>query len=329
MRILVTGSAGHLGEALVRTLRAQGRAADRARHRRLAVHRRGRLDRRSRRSSTAACAASTRCCMRPRCTSRTWPRTARQAFVDTNITGTLNLLEAACATRRRRVRVHQHHQRVRRRADAAARRAGGVDHRGRDAGAEEHLRRRPRPPPRTCASCSIATSGCRAWCCAPRASFRSPTTKPRCATSYATATSRPTSSCTGAWTSQDVVDAHLLAMERAPALGFGRYIISATTPFGRDDAEALRRDAAAVLARRVPGYEAEYARRGWRMFPGIERVYVNARRARRWAGGRATILLPCWQICAPARTRAAQPGARVGVKGYHGEQWRDGLYPVD
>ena len=32
---------------------------------------------------------------------------------------------------------------------------------------------------------------------------------------------------------EDVVDAHRLAIERAPGIGFGRYIISATTPFGR------------------------------------------------------------------------------------------------
>ena len=31
---------------------------------------------------------------------------------------------------------------------------------------------------------------------------------------------------------QDAADAHLLALDRAPAIGFGRYIISATTPFG-------------------------------------------------------------------------------------------------
>ena len=30
---------------------------------------------------------------------------------------------------------------------------------------------------------------------------------------------------------EDVVDAHRLALERAPELGFGRYIVSATTPF--------------------------------------------------------------------------------------------------
>ena len=41
----------------------------------------------------------------------------------------------------------------------------------------------------------------------------------------------------------DVVDAHLLAAERAPPIGFGRYVISATTPFRRDDAARLRSDA--------------------------------------------------------------------------------------
>ena len=76
---------------------------------------------------------------------------------------------------------------------------------------------------------------------------------------------------------EDVVEAHLLAMERAPALGFARYVISATTPFTADDLGALRGDAAGVVRRRFPGYEAAYAGRGWRMFYDVERVYVNAR----------------------------------------------------
>jgi nucleoside-diphosphate-sugar epimerase len=76
---------------------------------------------------------------------------------------------------------------------------------------------------------------------------------------------------------EDVVSAHLLAIEKAPAIGFARYIISATTPFGRDDLLDLRAHAPAVVKRRVPDYEAEYARRGWRMFPGIDRVYDNER----------------------------------------------------
>src|SRR5262249_3791819 len=34
---------------------------------------------------------------------------------------------------------------------------------------------------------------------------------------------------------EDVVTAHLLALERAPAIGFARYIVSASTPFTRND----------------------------------------------------------------------------------------------
>jgi UDP-glucose 4-epimerase len=60
-------------------------------------------------------------------------------------------------------------------------------------------------------------------------------------------------------------------------VGFGRYIISATTPFSRDDVAELRRDAASVVSRRVPGWDAVYARLGWRMAPHIERVYDNSR----------------------------------------------------
>ena len=75
---------------------------------------------------------------------------------------------------------------------------------------------------------------------------------------------------------QDVVDAHLLAVEQQAArIGFDRYIISATSPFGANDAKLLCRDAHSVLARCVPRFAAEYARRRWTMFPGIDRIYVN------------------------------------------------------
>jgi UDP-glucose 4-epimerase len=62
---------------------------------------------------------------------------------------------------------------------------------------------------------------------------------------------------------QDVVDAHLLAVEKATKIGFGTYIISATTPFLHDDLQELRVNAPSVLRRHVPAYEAVYADRGW------------------------------------------------------------------
>ena len=46
----------------------------------------------------------------------------------------------------------------------------------------------------------------------------------------------------------------LLAAERAPAIGFGRYIISAMTPFTPSDLVELRRDAPLVVRRLVPQF---------------------------------------------------------------------------
>jgi UDP-glucose 4-epimerase len=76
---------------------------------------------------------------------------------------------------------------------------------------------------------------------------------------------------------EDAVAAHLLALDRAPSIGFGRYIVSATTPFVPADAAALVDDAPGVVRRLFPDQEAEYRRRGWTMFPAIDRVYDNAR----------------------------------------------------
>jgi nucleoside-diphosphate-sugar epimerase len=71
----------------------------------------------------------------------------------------------------------------------------------------------------------------------------------------------------------DAAEAHLAALERAPAIGFGTYIIAAPTPFERSDAAALKQDAAAVVARYFPDAPDLYARRGWRLPASIGRVY--------------------------------------------------------
>ena len=117
----------------------------------------------------------------------------------------------------------------------------------------------------------------------------------------------------------DVVGAHRLALERAPAIGFGRYIVTATTPFSRADLAELRVDAPAVLRRVVPEHEDVYAARGWRMFPGIDRVYDNAR-ARDELGWR-----PRYDFAyALERLRAGEEprselALAVGARGYHAE----------
>jgi nucleoside-diphosphate-sugar epimerase len=127
---------------------------------------------------------------------------------------------------------------------------------------------------------------------------------------------------------QDAVDVHLLASRLAPAIGFRKYIISATTPFLPEDLAELRGDAPRVVRRRVPEYETEYRRRGWRMFPGIDRVYVN-RRARDELGW-----IPLYDFRyildrLSAGDDIRSPLARaIGSKGYHAGSFQDGPYPV-
>ena len=116
---------------------------------------------------------------------------------------------------------------------------------------------------------------------------------------------------------QDAVDAHLLAMARGPAIGFGRYIISATTPFTPADRAGLGRDAPAVVQRLFPDADAEYARRGWAMFGVIDRVYVNDR-ARAALGWRPRYDFRTVLDQLKAGQDPRSPLAReVGAKGYH------------
>jgi UDP-glucose 4-epimerase len=118
---------------------------------------------------------------------------------------------------------------------------------------------------------------------------------------------------------EDVVSAHRLALERAPDIGFGRYIVNATTPFTRDDLADLRDDAPSVVARLFPDYEAVFAARGWRMFGSIERVYVN-QRARNQLGWepRYDFRYALDRVAAGEDPRSPLALA-VGAKGYHGE----------
>jgi UDP-glucose 4-epimerase len=115
----------------------------------------------------------------------------------------------------------------------------------------------------------------------------------------------------------DVAEAHLRAMERAAQIGFGKYIVSATTPFTPADLAALRDDAPAVVRRLFPDYEAEYARRGWRMFPSIGRVYVNTS-ARADLGWSPRYDFRSVLDALKAGEDPSSPLARaIGAKGYH------------
>jgi UDP-glucose 4-epimerase len=116
---------------------------------------------------------------------------------------------------------------------------------------------------------------------------------------------------------EDVVSAHLLAAKKAGEIGFGRYIVSATTPFRREDLAELRADAPAVVRRLFAEAETLYAAKGWRLFPSLDRVYVNdrARTALGWAPkcdfGRVL------EHLAAGEDFRSELALQVGSKGYH------------
>jgi UDP-glucose 4-epimerase len=125
---------------------------------------------------------------------------------------------------------------------------------------------------------------------------------------------------------EDVVSAHQLALERAPEIGFGRYVISATTPFTPDDLAAIRDDLPTVVARLFPDYEDVYAQRGWRMFASIDRVYVNDRARSDLGWSPRYDFRHALDRLAEGTDSRSPLAISIGAKGYHAES--TGVYTV-
>jgi UDP-glucose 4-epimerase len=324
MRILVTGSAGHLGEALVRVLRADGAEvvgldilasphtdvagsiADRA-----CVHR-------AMEGVDAVIHAAT--LHKPHVGSH-----QRQEFVDTNITGTLNLLEEAVAAKVTRF--------VFTSTTSTFGRALTPAPGSPAAWITEDVAPVPRNvygATKTAAEglCEIIHRDHGLPCLILRTSrfFPEPDDRDEVRAAYDDANLKVNELLYRRVDLEDLVTAHRLALDRAPEIGFGRYIVSATTPFTSQDLSDLRTDAPKVVTRLFPHYERIYAERGWRMFETIERVYVNDR-ARRELGWR-----PRYDFAHALKRLATNqdhrsPLAReIGAKGYHAES--TGVYTV-
>jgi len=327
MKILVTGSAGHLGEALMRTLPAAGHdpvgidikpstfthyvgsIADRE------------VVKRCMRGVEAVVHAAT--LHKPHVATH-----SRQDFVDTNVTGTLNLLEEAWFAR---VRAFVYTSTTSAFGRALAPPPGAP---------AAWITEDVTPVPKNIYGvtkvaaedlCELFHQRVGLPCLVLRTSRFFPEADDRRETreAYADMNVKANEFLYRRVDIEDIVSAHLLALERAPAIGFGRCIISATTPFTREDLAELRTDAPAVLARRVPGYREVYAARGWSMFPAIDRVYDNAR-ARRDLGWQPRYDFAKVLELIESEGVAGSPLARlIGSKGYHADRFTEGPYPVE
>jgi UDP-glucose 4-epimerase len=327
MTILVTGSAGHLGEALMRTLIEAGRQPIGIDIKPSAfTHEVGSI---TDRTFVKRCFPGVRAVLHTATLHKPHVAThTRQDFVDTNITGTLNLLEEATAAG------------VGAFVFTSTTSAFGRALTPPPGAPAAWITEDVVPVPRNIYGVTkvAAEDLCELFnrirglpCLILRTSRFFPEADDRKETrqSYEDANVKINEFLYRRVDIEDIVSAHLLALEHAPALGFGRYILSATTPFTREDLPELRTNATAVVKRRVPRYEEVFAARGWSMFPGIDRVYVNER-ARRELGWRPEYDFAHLIDLVGAGKDPRSPLARaVGSKGYHAEAFAEGPYPVE
>lgn len=326
MTVLVTGSSGHLGEALVRTLVAQQRSVvgidilpgaftqqvgsicDRA------------FVRRCMEGITTVLHAAT--LHKPHVATH-----SRQDFVDVNVTGTLNLLE-----------------------EAAAAGVSAFVYTSTTSVFGDALRPPPGEPaawvteevvpiPRNIYGVTKAAAEDLCQLFARNHSLRAIVLRvsrffpeedddPAVRDAYADANLKANEFLYRRVDIEDVVSAHLLAADYRPAGGFAKYIISATTPFMREEMKEVRSQLPRAVARHVPAYEADYARRGWHMFDDIDRVYVNAKARRElgWAPRHDFAgLIARLKTDADLRSDLAR---KVGAKGYHDRVFSGGPYPT-
>jgi UDP-glucose 4-epimerase len=317
MTTLVTGSAGHLGEALMRTLREAGRPVlgldvrpssftDRVG----SIADRDFVERCMRGVDAVIHAATLH---KPHVATH-----AKQDFVDTNVSGTLALLEAAA---RAGVRCF---------VFTSTTSAFGAALTPVDGAPAAWITEAVAPVPKNIYGvtkvaaetlCELCFRETRLPVVALRTSrfFPEADDDPAMRDRYTVANLQAVEMLYRRVDIEDVVAAHLLAVDRAPEIGFGRFIVSATTPFVPGDLAALRQDAHAVVQRLYPDCAAIFAGRGWHLLPRLDRVYVN----------RAAVAALGWRPRYDFRhvldrLRAGEdfrsPLARaVGSKGYHDE----------
>jgi UDP-glucose 4-epimerase len=324
VRILVTGSSGHLGEALMRVLPGDGHEViglDLVESKYTTLQ--GSIaDRGTVRGCVAGVDAIVHCATlhKPHVESHT-----RANFIETNIAGTLNLLEEAVAAK------------VSRFVFTSTTSAFGRALTPAEGEPAAWITEDVAPVPRNIYGttklaaedlCELVARDHGLPCLILRTSrfFPEPDDRDDVRSAYADLNIKVNELLYRRVDVEDIVSAVLLALERAPAIGFGRYIISATTPFTPDDLMAIRTDLPSVVRRLFPDFEEIFSARGWRMFDAIERTYVNGRARTDLGWSPRYDFRHALDRVAAGQDPRSPLALSVGAKGYHNVS--TGVYTV-
>ncbi len=327
MAVLVTGSAGHLGEAVLRTLRGKGVPA---------------IGLDVKRSPFTDCVGSiadgafvsssmqgvaavvhTATLHKPHVATHSW-----QHFIDTNVTGTLLLLEAAVAAGVESF--------IYLSTTSVFGAALGTERTAAATWVTEDLP--PRPKNIYGVTKLMAESLCELThrkrglpivVLRTARFFPEEDDNPEVRREFATPNVQAVEMLYRRVDIEDAVSAVLCGLKRARSIGFGRYIVSASTPFTAADMDLLGTDAQIAVSRLFPECTALFEARGWKMFPRLDRVYVNERARNELAWTPRYDFRHVLDCLASNREFRSALALEVGIKGYHGRTFAGGPYPIE
>ncbi|MBJ7222052.1 MULTISPECIES: NAD-dependent epimerase/dehydratase family protein [unclassified Brenneria] len=128
---------------------------------------------------------------------------------------------------------------------------------------------------------------------------------------------------------EDAVNAHLCAaLTYTPKNGFDRFLLSTTTPFKKEHCLLLNKNADAIVGKLFPQYREIYAALGWKLFPRIDRVYVNEK-AQRVLNWRPKYTFEYALDCLSQQRSFRSPLAeKIGWHRYHDQVFENMPYPI-
>lgn len=126
----------------------------------------------------------------------------------------------------------------------------------------------------------------------------------------------------------DVVSACVCAARRAGEVGWGKYIVSAPPPFKRDEdvLERLNRDAEGVIKGLAPACEGVFREKGWKFLGRMDRVYDSRKAVRELGWEPEYTFEKTIERIAKGEEWRSELTFKVGKRGYHAVS--TGVYTV-